>query len=84
MRELADHALGVMQSGYGTRQLLMMAETSEKVGLSPRLTTSSINILRHFVRSDLGVTLLPAFSVAADLEDRSLVAIPVENALLAS
>jgi DNA-binding transcriptional LysR family regulator len=59
-----------------------MAETSEKTGLSPKLTTTSISILRHFVRSGLGVTLLPAFSVAADLEDGSLVAIPVDNVLL--
>jgi DNA-binding transcriptional LysR family regulator len=84
LREIAKHALGIMHAGYGTRQLLTMAETSEKVGLSPKLTTTSISILRHFVRFDLGVTLLPAFSVAADLEDGSLVAIPVENALLAS
>ncbi|GLR83689.1 LysR family transcriptional regulator [Bradyrhizobium iriomotense] len=84
LREVAEYALGIMHAGYGTRQLLAMAETSEKIGLLPKLTTTSISILRHFVRSDLGVTLLPAFSVAADLEDGSLVAIPVENALLAS
>jgi DNA-binding transcriptional LysR family regulator len=82
--ELADVPLGLMHPSYGTRQIVAMAETSERVVLRPKLVTSSINVLRHFVKSGLGLTLLPAFSIAADLADGSLAALPVDNRLLAS
>lgn len=84
LRELADHPLGLMHPSYGTRQVVAMAEAAERIALSPKLTTSSINVLRHFVRSGLGLTLLPAFAIAADLADGSLAAVPVDNRLLAS
>jgi DNA-binding transcriptional LysR family regulator len=82
--EIAGYALGLMHPSYGTRQIVAMAETSERIGLSPKLVTSSISVLRHFVKSGLGLTLLPAFSVAADLADGSLLALPVDHPLLAS
>jgi DNA-binding transcriptional LysR family regulator len=73
-----------MHPSYGTRQIVAMAEASERIRLTPKLVTSSISVLRHFVKSGMGLTLLPAFSVAADLADRSLAALPVDNPLLAS
>jgi len=73
-----------MHPSYGTRQIVATAETSERIGLSPKLVTSSIGVLRHFVKSGMGLTLLPAFSIAADLADGSLLALPVDNPLLAS
>ncbi len=73
-----------MHPSYGTRQIVAMAETSERIGLTPKLATSSINVLRHFVKAGMGVSLLPAFAITADLADRSLVAIPVANPLLMS
>jgi DNA-binding transcriptional LysR family regulator len=82
--EIADQPLGLMYPSYGTRQIVAMVEASEKIGLLPKLTTSSISVLRHFVKADMGLTLLPAFSIAADLADGSLVALPVDNPLLAS
>jgi DNA-binding transcriptional LysR family regulator len=82
--ELADLPLGLMHPSYGTRQIVAMAEASERIGLTPRLVTSSISVLRHFVKSGMGLTLLPAFSIAADLADGSLKAVPVDNRLLAS
>jgi DNA-binding transcriptional LysR family regulator len=84
LRELADLPLGLMHPSYGTRQIVAMAEASERIRLTPKLVTSSISVLRHFVKSGMGLTLLPAFSVAADLADRSLAALPVDNPLLAS
>ncbi|XUM20457.1 LysR family transcriptional regulator [Bradyrhizobium oligotrophicum S58] len=84
LREVADHPLGLMHPSYGTRQIVAMAEAAERIALSPKLTTSSINVLRHFVKGGLGLTLLPAFSIAADLADGSLAAVPVDNRLLSS
>lgn len=82
LREIAAFPLGLMQPSYGTRHLIAMAEASEKLVLSPKLTTSSINVLRHFVMAGLGVTLLPSFSVARDIADGALVAIDIDNPLL--
>ena len=84
LRELTDFPVGLMHPSYGTRQIVATAETSERIGLSPKLVTSSISVLRHFVKSGMGLTLLPAFSIAADLADGSLLALPVDNPLLAS
>jgi DNA-binding transcriptional LysR family regulator len=84
LRELLDVPLGLMHPSYGTRQIVAMAEADERIGLSPKLVTSSISVLRHFVKSGMGVTLLPAFSVASDIADGSLTAVPVDNRLLAS
>jgi DNA-binding transcriptional LysR family regulator len=84
LRELADFPLGLMHPSYGTRQIVAMAEASERFALTPKLVTSSISVLRHFVKSGMGLTLLPAFSIAADLADGSLAALPVDSRLLAS
>lgn len=84
LRDLVEAPLGLMYPIHGTRQVVAMAEADEKLRLKPKLTTSSISVLRHFVRQGLGLTLLPAFSLTADLADGSLVALPVDNALLAS
>jgi DNA-binding transcriptional LysR family regulator len=84
LRDIAGHPLGLMYPSYGTRQIVAMAEASENIGLSPKLTTSSISVLRHFVKADMGVTLLPAFSITADIADGSLVAIPINHSLLMS
>lgn len=84
LREVVGQPIGLMYPSYGTRQIVTMAETSEKIGLSPKLTTSSIHVLRHFVKTGMGLTLLPAFSVTSDLADGSLVALPIDHPLLAS
>lgn len=84
LRDLAEHPLGLMHPSYGTRQIVAMAETSERIALQPKLVSNSINVLRQFVKNGLGLTLLPAFSITADLTDGSLAALPVANRLLAS
>lgn len=82
LRDLLEEPIGLMYPGYGTRQVVAMAEASEKIRLTPKLTTSSISVLRHFVKADMGLTLLPAFSLAADLAEGSLVALPIDNPLI--
>jgi DNA-binding transcriptional LysR family regulator len=83
-RAIAALPFGLMHSTYGTRQIVMTAEISEGIGLTPKLTTSSINVLRHFVKSGMGVALLPAFAVTADLSDGSLAVTLVDNPVLLS
>ncbi len=82
LAEIARCSLGLMQSNYGVRQIVSLAEAADQVGLSPQLTTDSMYVLRAFAKADMGVTLLPAFAVESDLADGSLVAVPIDSPLL--
>jgi DNA-binding transcriptional LysR family regulator len=84
MAAINEHPLGLLMTAAGVRQRIAMAEAAEGVALTPRLTTSSIEVLRHFVQANMGVTLLPAFAIGADIAAGSLVAVPIDNPLLAT
>lgn len=83
LQELSEYPVGLMHTSYGTRQLLALAEYAAKIKLNPTLTTNSINVLKHFVKSELGVTLLPRFAVSTELAAGELFAIPLEDDVLA-
>jgi DNA-binding transcriptional LysR family regulator len=61
----------------------MVDQAFQQARLAPRMTmnTNSMVILAQYVRSGMGVTLLPAFAVAHDLDIGSLVARPVDDPL---
>lgn len=82
LRQISAYPVALMHGSYGTRQVIELAEQMERVRLVPKLTTDSISVIKHFVRSDLGVSLLPAFTVAQEIDDGELVAIPVDQAVL--
>ncbi|MBC8057049.1 MAG: LysR family transcriptional regulator, partial [Rhizobiales bacterium] len=63
-------------------QIIELAEQVERLRLVPKLTTDSISVIKHFVRADLGVSLLPAFAVSQEIDAGLLVAIPVDHAVL--
>ena len=82
LKDISASPIGLMYANYGTRQVVRLAEATEKIALQPKLVTSSINVLRHFARAGMGVTLLPAFSITADIAEGALVALPIDNPLL--
>lgn len=82
LAELVHQPLGLMHPGYGTRQAIATAEAAAKIVLSPKLTTSSISILRHYVQSGMGLALPPVFALATDLADGVIVALPIDDPLL--
>lgn len=79
---LYDVPLALMHGAYGTRQLMELAEQSEKHRLTPTVTTNSISVLKHFVRAGLGATFLPAFAVSQEIEAGVLRALPVDHPIL--
>ncbi|VVE39351.1 LysR family transcriptional regulator [Pandoraea horticolens] len=79
---LYDVPLALMHGAYGTRQLMELAEQSEKHRLTPTVTTNSISVLKHFVRAGLGATFLPAFAVSQEIEAGLLRALPVDHPIL--
>jgi DNA-binding transcriptional LysR family regulator len=62
--------------------MLQAVEFAERISLDPLVTTNSINIMKQFAKSELGIVVLPAFAVAAELEAGELTAIPIEHPIL--
>ena len=79
LADLAGHRLGTMHPATGIRQIIAAAERAEGAQLEPALTTGSIGVLKQFVASGTGVTLLPAFCAAPELADGLLVALPLAD-----
>lgn len=84
LRQVCAHPMALMHGSFGTRQVIEMAAQVERIRLTPKLTTDSISVLKHFVRSDLGVSLLPAFAVAQEVDAGQLVATAVDHRVLGS
>ncbi|ODS24487.1 LysR family transcriptional regulator [Candidatus Endobugula sertula] len=79
---LLDYPVALLENHFGIRQLLAVAEFQERLRFKPILTTSSIAVLKYFVRSQLGMTFLPEFVVAREIADKQLVAIPIDQEVL--
>jgi len=82
--DVAQYPLALMHHSYGTRQLIALAEQMEQLRLMPKLVTDSISTVKHFVRAGLGVSLLPAFSVAQEIQSKELIAIAIDQPVLAA
>ena len=79
LQELNQWPIAMLQGVYGIRQLVEFAEQTDKIHLSPALTSNLISVLLAFVSSGQGVTLLPPCSVTAELASGRLRAIPIHN-----
>ena len=82
LHQLCAYPVALMHGSFGTRQIVQMAEQMERIRLVPKLTTNSISVIKHFVRSEFGVSLLPAFAVAQEVEAGQLIAVPINQPLL--
>lgn len=82
LQHLASYPIALMHTSYGTRQIIQIAEQMDKVRLNPTLTTNSISVIKHFVLSDFGISILPAFAVSQEIDAGELMAVPIENPML--
>ncbi|MEY2537255.1 MAG: hypothetical protein QOG67_995 [Verrucomicrobiota bacterium] len=82
LSSLGDIPCGMLPASFGTRQALAEAEMKAKVALTTRIETSSISVLRAFVREDLGITFLPEFSVIDDIAAGLLVSVALTDSAL--
>lgn len=82
LQELTQWPIALLQGVYGIRQLVEYAEHTDKIRLSPTLTSNLISVLIAFVQTGQGVTLLPPCSVTAELEHGRVCAIPIHNPAL--
>ncbi len=82
--EAVQYPLALQESHFGIRQLLAIVEFKERIRFTPTVTSNSIAVLKNFVRSGMGVTFLPAFVVAREIQDGHLSAVPVDHPILAA
>lgn len=81
LEQLGDQPMAMWDPSHGVRQ--MVDHAFQQARIRPRLAmnTNSLAVLAQYVRAGMGVTLLPAFAVARDLEAGTLVARPVDDPL---
>lgn len=82
LADLVEHRICLLESSFRTRQLLKLAEDSERVALAPCFTSNSIGLLKEMLISDEFVSLMPVLAAVNELASGALVAIPVINPIL--
>jgi DNA-binding transcriptional LysR family regulator len=80
--DFLSYPLALNHPTYGMRHILQLVEQTEKVRMTPNLTTNSFYILKQFVRLQLGVTFLPTFVAAEEIAAHELYAIPIRQPIL--
>lgn len=82
LRNLLDYPLCLVPQEFGIGQLTKLAEHTAQVSLHRTMVTNSLEALRHFVTSGLGLTILPKILVAHQLEAGLVKAIRIRNVSL--
>ncbi|RQS18192.1 LysR family transcriptional regulator [Burkholderia sp. Bp8998] len=82
VQQLSTYPLAATHPSYGTRQMMEAVEYAERVRLAPIITTNSFAILKEFVKSGLGIAVMPAFAVAAELQTKDLFALEIAHPIL--
>lgn len=77
LRELEGHNLALPPRATRIRQLLAVAEATRQIWLRPRITSNSIYTLRELAKAGRIVTVLPKVSFLADLQEGSLLCLPI-------
>ncbi|WP_445011027.1 LysR family transcriptional regulator [Vreelandella stevensii] len=81
LEQLSTQPMAMWDTTHGVRQMVDQAFQQARLAPHMAMNTNSMVILAQYVRSGMGVTLLPAFAVAHDLDIGSLVARPVDDPL---
>lgn len=84
LEEIMPFPIALQETQFGVRQLIAVAEFKHRVRLLPVMTVNSFSLLKEFVRSNMGITILPEFVVRRELEDRLVVSLPIADPVLSS
>ncbi len=84
LEEMMPYPIALQEAEFGVRQLISVAEFKHRIRFSPAMTVNSFSLLKEFVRSGMGVTILPDFVVRRELEDGLVVSLPIEDSILSS
>jgi DNA-binding transcriptional LysR family regulator len=84
LREIVQYPLALPDRTFGIRQIMDAACHVHQLRLTIALETNSIQPLRLFARSGLGVTILPPLAAKSDIEADRVAAVPVANSMLSA
>lgn len=82
IKELLQYPLALMTAPYGLRRMVDMLEFTEKIHISPALTTNSLGVLRQYALSGVGVVLMADLGVTHEVANGSLVLAPIDHPVL--
>ncbi|NUH67272.1 LysR family transcriptional regulator [Sulfitobacter sp. S0837] len=84
MQELCAEPLALMGSNFRIRQMIDEAAINNGLLISPVVTSNSIALLARMALADRAITVLPAFSVSAELACGQLSAVSIQAPQLQS
>lgn len=79
--EMVACPLALMPPTYGLGQVVQMLAYTDNVSIRPLLTTNSLAVLKRFVRSGHGATLMGRFGAQREIEAGEMVALPIDHPL---
>lgn len=82
LTDILSFPIAVPEPGFGIRRLI--DEQCRRLGhsMEPALETNSIEALRGFARSGMGVTMLPGMSFQRDIRHGEVAAVPITDRAL--
>ncbi|WP_081053953.1 LysR family transcriptional regulator [Burkholderia territorii] len=84
VQDFAQYPLATMPSAYGLGQVVQILSYAENVQLNIALTSNSLAVLKHFVKSGEGITLIAENAISDEIARGELVALSVSHPLFAS
>ncbi|BFM50779.1 LysR family transcriptional regulator [Marinomonas sp. THO17] len=84
LEEILPYQIALQEKEFGIRQLIAVAEFKNRVRFTPCITVNSMSVVKEFVRSDMGVTILPEFIVRREVADGHLISLPIVDPILSS
>jgi DNA-binding transcriptional LysR family regulator len=82
LADLVGERLGLVESSFRIRQILSAVEAEEHIFLTPVLVSNSLMVLKEFVRSGSGITILPAIAAHSEISAGALCAVPLNHPAL--
>ncbi|WP_439854765.1 LysR family transcriptional regulator [Pseudomonas yamanorum] len=84
LAEILPYPVGLTTNGFGLRDLVKLAEYTDRVEFKTSLITNSVVTLKNYVKAHLGVTFLSAYAVANEVAEGELVALRTQNEVFES
>ena len=82
--DILPYPFALMSAPYGLRQAVDLLEFTERIHLTPSLTTNSLRVLKQYAMSGAGVTLMPNLGVHHEVASGELVALPIAHPILSA
>lgn len=84
IEDALHYPLGLMSVTSGLSQTILLLEATEKIRLTPTITTNSIMVLEEFVSAGKGVAFMAPFMKYSRIKDGELVALDIDHPILTS